>query len=189
MRTQLFPVPFYEDTLVLVDFEGEPYVVMRTVITNMGLSWAPQYSKLVEKFGSTVTEIVTVAEDGKLRPMVCLPLRKLPGWLYTVQPNKVAPALRDKVIRYQTECEEALYRYWMGEVRGRAETSLNSELSWLKERTKLLVLLSDCRHPATARGHYRSLRFVNDRLGIQTEEIEDLAPVLAQGVLPGMALA
>ncbi|RJF02859.1 hypothetical protein D2187_29970, partial [Escherichia coli] len=42
---------------------------------------------------STITEIVMVAEDGKQRNMVSMPLRKLAGWLQTINPNKVKPEI------------------------------------------------------------------------------------------------
>ncbi|ASJ24296.1 P22_AR_N domain containing protein [Laribacter hongkongensis] len=35
--------------------------------------------------------------------MVCLPLRKLPAWLYSINHNKVKPELQDKIVRYQNE--------------------------------------------------------------------------------------
>lgn len=44
--------------------------------------------------------------------MVCLPLRKLAGWLQTISPNKVKPEIRDRVIQYQNECDDVLYDYW-----------------------------------------------------------------------------
>jgi len=52
----------------------------------MGLAWQPQHEKLMKnpRFSSTVTEIVTVAEDGKQRLMISMPLRKLPGWMICV---------------------------------------------------------------------------------------------------------
>jgi hypothetical protein len=78
MNTQLMPVPFHGDTVVLVGRDNEPFVAMRSVVENMGLAWQVQHRKITERFGSTVTEMVTVAEDGKQRPMTCLPLRK-PG--------------------------------------------------------------------------------------------------------------
>ncbi len=112
MKTELMPVPFYGDTLVLVNEEGTPFVAMKAIVENMGLRWNGQHAKLTEKFGSTVQIIWTVAEDGKNREMVCLPLRKLPAWLYSVNPNKVAPELRDKIIQYQAECDDALWDYW-----------------------------------------------------------------------------
>jgi hypothetical protein len=86
---------------------------MRPVVEGMGLDWKSQYVKLVadlERF--SVVEITTVASDGKNREMVCLPLRRLFGWLMTISPNKVKPVLRQKIIQYQRECDDVLWKYW-----------------------------------------------------------------------------
>ncbi|WP_454837667.1 phage antirepressor N-terminal domain-containing protein [Pseudomonas mohnii] len=111
MQPQLMPVPFYEDTVVLVGQGNKPYVAMKPIVTNMGLDWHSQLTKINERFQTTKVEITSVAEDGKLRPMTCLPLRKLPAWLYSISPNKVKTELRDKIIRYQEECDDALWDY------------------------------------------------------------------------------
>lgn len=112
MADQLIPVSFYDDTLVLVSHDGEPFVAMKPVVENMGLLWHGQHTKLTDKFASTIQIICMVADDGKQREMVCLPLRKLPAWLYSISPNKVAPHLREKIVRYQDECDEVLWQYW-----------------------------------------------------------------------------
>ena len=58
---------------------------MKAIVEGMGLDWKSQYAKLQgSRFGSTMAEITTVAEDGKRRLMSCLPLRKLPGWLMII---------------------------------------------------------------------------------------------------------
>ena len=44
--------------------------------------------------------------------MSCLPLRKLPGWLATISPNKVRPELREKVIAFQNEADDVLWAAW-----------------------------------------------------------------------------
>lgn len=44
--------------------------------------------------------------------MLCLPLRRFFGWGMSIQPNKVSPKVRDKVIAYQQECDEVLWRHW-----------------------------------------------------------------------------
>ena len=77
----------------------------------MGMKWQAQLLKLRRRFDSTVTEIVTVADDGKQRRMLCLPLKQLPAWLHTINSGKVAPAIRDTIRRYQAECEEVLWQY------------------------------------------------------------------------------
>ncbi len=159
MNAQLMPVPFHGDTVVLVGQNNEPYVAMKPIVTNMGIDWNGQRTKLVEKFSSTVEEISTVAEDGKLRSMTCIPLRKLAAWLYSISPNKVAPELRDKIIQYQEECDEVLWNYWTqgAAVRPGAVTiTITQQISLSKHRLTLLKELMRSRN--------RSMR---DMLGIE----------------------
>ncbi len=103
---------FHGDNLVIVPFNGQPFVAMKPIVESMGLYWSGQQAKLAEKFSSVIQIICTTGSDGKSYEMLCLPLRKLAAWLYSVNPNKVAPELRDKVIAYQEECDDALWDYW-----------------------------------------------------------------------------
>lgn len=48
---------------------------LRPIVEGMGMKWQAQLLKLRRRFDSTVTEIVTVADDGKQRRMLCLPLK------------------------------------------------------------------------------------------------------------------
>lgn len=105
-------VPFHGQELFLVNHEGEPYTPMKPIVENMGMDWKSQFTKLKQRFSSTVVEITIVAKDGKARLMTCLPVRKLAGWLYSISPNKVKPELREKVVMYQEECDDVLWQYW-----------------------------------------------------------------------------
>ncbi|WP_130471661.1 phage antirepressor N-terminal domain-containing protein [Candidatus Magnetaquicoccus inordinatus] len=109
--SQLIPVPFRGDQLFIVEHNGEPYVPMRPVVEAMGLEWARQADKLHNPKFNCV-HMSTVAQDGKQREMVCIPLRKLNGWLFSVNAKKVRPDLKAKVEAYQEECFTVLYDYW-----------------------------------------------------------------------------
>ncbi len=113
----LVPVDFHGTTLYLIEHDGQPYVPMKPVVEGMGMAWQGQHEKITSRFGSTITMILTVAEDGKQREMICLPLRKLPGWLYSIYPNKVAPNLRPRIIAYQNECDDVLWKHGSGQAR------------------------------------------------------------------------
>lgn len=106
----LIPVPFRSATLYIADRDGEPFVPMRPVVEGMGLSWASQTVKLNSDKGRWGVSIIETPMDAQ--PMLCLPLRKLPGWLMSISPNKVSPEIRDTVIAYQNECDDALWAYW-----------------------------------------------------------------------------
>ena len=110
----LMPVPFHEHTLYIVGEDGEPYVPMRPIVEAMGLAWKPQFQKLSELKGRfSVTMMVTqMPGDDQRREVVCMPLKKLPGWLCGIQPSRVKPAIRDRIVIFQNECDDALWRYW-----------------------------------------------------------------------------
>lgn len=135
-------VPFHGDNLYVVNYNGQPYVPMKPIVEGMGMAWGAQFAKLKQRFSSSVSEIEMVAEDGKLRNMVCIALRKLSGWLHTISPNKVKPEIRDKVIRYQEECDDVLYEYWTtGEVKKKPNfrQSTAKELIPLRQTAERLI--------------------------------------------------
>lgn len=157
MNTQLMPVPFHGDTVVLVGKDNEPLVAMKPLVVNLGLDWKGQHAKLSEKFASVMEEISTTGGDGKQYAMTCLPLRKLAAWLYSISPNKVAPELRDKIIQYQEECDEVLWNYWTkGAVVRPGAVTIAQQISLSKHRLALLKELM--------RNRNRSMR---DMLGIE----------------------
>ncbi|NMY90050.1 phage antirepressor N-terminal domain-containing protein [Pseudomonas oryzihabitans] len=173
---QLFPVPFHGDTVVLVGQDNEPYVAMKPIVTNMGLDWHSQRQKLNERFASTAVEITSVAEDGKLRGMTCLPLKKLPAWLYSISPNKVAPELREKIIRYQEECDDALWNYWTEGVAERpgAAASAYKQIALSRHRLALLKELHRTRDRALRSAIYEQLAQVSQALGLSVPELDSI---------------
>lgn len=109
----LLPVAFHGDTLSLVEHNGEPFAAIKPICDAIGLDWTAQHAKLTGAgFRWNTEDIPTVAADGKTRIMVCLPMRKLSGWLASISAAKVKPEIRDKLIAYQDECDDALWRYW-----------------------------------------------------------------------------
>lgn len=110
---QQITVPFHNAELFLVEHNGQPYTPLRQIVQGMGLDWASQFTKIKQKFASCVVEItMQILGDDQARSHTCIPVRKLPAWLYSVNPNKVKPELRDTVIKYQEECDDVLWDYW-----------------------------------------------------------------------------
>lgn len=161
------PVPFHGNTLYLVEHNGEAYTPMKPIVEGMGLDWAAQFTKVKQRFASTIAEIAMVAEDGKQRLMTCLPLRKLPGWLYSISVNKVKPALRELVARYQTECDDVLWSYWTrGEAVNPRKTSADARTP-LRAAVSMLVGKKGLMYPD-------GYALVHQRFGV--EHIDQLAP-------------
>ena len=89
---QLSPVTFHGDTIFCLDYQNQPYTPMRPIVENMGLDWSAQAAKFrANKERWTVVIITTVAQDGNEREMLCMPVRKLPAYLNSINPRKVRP--------------------------------------------------------------------------------------------------
>ncbi|EEI46392.1 MULTISPECIES: phage antirepressor N-terminal domain-containing protein [Proteus] len=139
-------VPFHGNNLYVVNFNGEPYVPMKPIVEGMGLTWQSQFEKLKQRFRKGITEIVIPSKGGE-QSMLCLALRKLAGWLHTISPNKVKPEIRDKVIKYQEECDDVLYEYWTtGEVKKKHKSTVQ-ERNPLKNAVNLLVSKKGIMYP------------------------------------------
>lgn len=114
----LSPVTFHGDTIFCIDYQNQPYTPMRPIVENMGLDWQSQATKFranKERWGVVI--IATPSKGGE-QQSTCMPVRKLPAWLNSINPKKVAPELRAKIELYQAESDDALWNYWM---HGRAE--------------------------------------------------------------------
>ena len=128
-------VPFYGNSLFVVEHNGEPYTPMKPIIDGMGMDWASQFTKLKQRFKTSIVKItMQLPGDNQRRDIICLALRKLAGWLQTISPNKVRPEIRDSVIRYQEECDDVLYDYW---TKGKVENPRKTQQSTAKQLTPL----------------------------------------------------
>ena len=115
---QLSPVTFHGDTIFCIDYQNQPFTPMKPIVQNMGLDWSGQAAKLnanKERWGVSIIEIPS---NGGEQEMLCMPVRKLPSYLNSINPRKVRPELRAKIELYQAESDDALWNYWM---HGRAE--------------------------------------------------------------------
>lgn len=110
---QIQSVEFHGTQLSVINHNGQPYVAMKSIVEGMGLDWAGQFTKFKSNPRFCIEEIsMQMPGDDQQRAVSCMPLRKLPGWLMSIHPNKVKPEIREKVITYQNECDDALWDYW-----------------------------------------------------------------------------
>lgn len=127
---QALKAEFLGKEVTLVDNNGVAYVAMREIVEGIGLDWKGQHKKLMEQSEKfNCGHITTVAKDGKNREMLCIPIKKLNGWLFGLNPNKVRADLKERLENYQEECFLALWDYWTEGVARRDEVK-NKTLAW-----------------------------------------------------------
>ncbi|MBB1489369.1 phage antirepressor N-terminal domain-containing protein [Oceanospirillum sediminis] len=116
MAAQISTVNFHGQSLSVISQNNQLYVAMRPVCENIGLQWQSQFNRIKrdEVLNSTVFMMNTVAEDGKNRKLLCLPLEYLNGWLFGVDEKRVKPEIKGRLIQYKRECYQVLADYWQG---------------------------------------------------------------------------
>lgn len=133
-------VQFHGQSIITAMIAGVAYVAMKPIVDNLGMSWTSQHRKLVnsgEKYGYAH---MSIPSKGGIQEMLCLPLKKLNGWLFSINPEKVRADIRDKLVQYQEECFSVLYEYWAkGEVKKKTRQSTASQLTPLRQTAERLI--------------------------------------------------
>jgi hypothetical protein len=99
---------------------------MKPVVEGMGLTWQGQHEKLNQNPERWGCKMVYLKSSGGNQAHLCMPLRKIPGWLSSIVPSRVAPAIRTAIEVYQNECDDVLWAHWDEKC---ARTSLRSMLN------------------------------------------------------------
>ncbi|HFZ9120959.1 TPA: phage antirepressor N-terminal domain-containing protein [Salmonella enterica] len=183
-------VPFYGSELYVVNHNGEPYTPMKPIVEGMGMDWKSQFIKLKQRFKTCVVDItIQLPGANQRRSVICLALRKLAAWLNTISPNKVRPEIRERVIRYQEECDDVLYEYW---TKGQVTNPRKSETN-VDDRTPLRGLVN--RIMGKTGIHYQPLyKMIHREFGVNHideltgKQIAEAMEYLAGKVLEGELL-
>lgn len=158
-------VPFNGQQIITAMAAGIAYVAMKPIVENLGMSWGTQQQKLsrhINKFGCIHMNIPSA---GGIQKMLCLPLKKLNGWLFSINPEKVRADIRDKLIQYQEECFTVLHDYWTkGQAVNLRKTSTD-ERTPLRDAVNLLVGKKNIMYP-------EAYSYVHQRFNVA--RIEDL---------------
>lgn len=179
-------VPFNGQQIITAVAAGVTYVSMRQIVENIGIDWTGQSVKLrkmKDKFNCR--DISMVAADGKIRKLLCLPLKKLNGWLFSINPEKVRADIRDKLIQYQEECFTVLHDYW---TKGKAENPRKKttvdERTPLRDAVNMLVSKKHLMYPeAYAMIHQRfNVDSIED---LESEQIHEAIEYVHRVVLEG----
>lgn len=154
-----------------VNHEGETYVPIRPICTAIGVDDKRQKDKIESDpiLSSVWGSAPSTGADGKEYEMICLPLRYVYGWLFSINPDRVKPEARDRVIEYKRKCYDALYDYFAGTAKKQSEVNEEEKLALrnLEKAIKVERLAKDARKTAEER-----------LAGIRKRRLEDIYPTL-----------
>lgn len=148
---------FHGDMLDVVQRDGQVWVSLKRVCEALGLGYGSQTQTLKRQAWATVTNIVTVGEDGKHRAMMMLDLDTFPMWLGRIDSNKVGEHARPKLVLYQRECARVLRERFFPRSEGNI---LQLEASLGQVQAQLMEL----------HAHYIQVQADNDQLKAQVSD-------------------
>ena len=132
--------------LVTVDFnnhqleviEETQSIVVKDICEAIGIGYISQYEKIVVD-ESYESKLIKVQTKGGLQEVFTIPLSKLNGWLFSINPNKVKPEVKQKLIEYKKECFNVLNNYFNNGIAINhrvSETIIHQGLSKLNQEIK-----------------------------------------------------
>jgi len=176
-------VQFHGQPIITAMAAGVAYVAMKPIVENLSMSWTTQHRKLMEDMKKTnhphmsmvdsvhskfdCRDISMVAADGRIRKLLCIPLKKLNGWLFSINPSKVRADIRDKLIAYQEECFTVLHDYWTKGAAVRKPATTVDDRTPLRDAVNMLVSKKHLMYP-------EAYSIIHQRFAV--ESIEDLTP-------------
>lgn len=104
-------VRFYEDEIIAVRLsDNAVYIPLRPICEMLNINWSSQRKRIQrdEILREELQSVVVMTTDRGEREMVCLPLDLISGFLFGINPERVKPELRERVIRYRRECYRVL---------------------------------------------------------------------------------
>jgi 5-methylcytosine-specific restriction endonuclease McrA len=174
MQTALVPFKSgsIEDSIDSVYSEDTKtiYCIPRRICeVNLHLSWSTQYQVLIgnEILRPQIRHVdinTPSAESGRgggIQNTLLLTLKGLPIWLLGIKASKVHEDAREKLLAFQMECVEVLYRYWLGDgvVINPREKPSSTLKTYIEASQALLAEHSDMldTHEARLDGHDQQL--------------------------------
>lgn len=106
-------VSFNGDVLEAVADGDKVWVSLRRGCENLGLDFSKQFRKLKRKAWAVVAQRAMTGPDGKRYTAVVVDLDTLPGWLFSIDGNRVAEHLREKLVTYQKSAARVLADHFL----------------------------------------------------------------------------
>ncbi len=123
---------------------AEQLIPIRPICQALGVDNKAQHRRIYDDsiLSSCVVMMTTQASDGRNCEMLCLPVRFVFGWLFSIDDKLVSESARENVVRYKLECYNALYDYFSGVQKRQIEQN-NMEIRLLEEVAELVQQQSD----------------------------------------------
>ena len=107
------------DVNIVVVNNEEQLIPIKPICELLGIDRKRQQDKIKEHpiLSSVGGLSPLTGRDGKQYEMYCLPAKYILAWLLNINPNNVNEESREILIKYQSECYDIIYEYFIGKQR------------------------------------------------------------------------
>jgi phage antirepressor YoqD-like protein len=116
MSGEIVRVDFHGDELLAMQNEGGIWSSLRRMCECLDVDYSSQLAKLKTRAWAVMGQCPTTGPDGKTYSTTMLHVRAVPMWLAGINPDKVAPHAREKLIEYQLRCADVLANHFAPKV-------------------------------------------------------------------------
>ena len=107
-----------EEVEAVRDESGNGWVVVKKLCEVLGVDHSGQVKRLKDLPWPVMEMISMTAADGKIYKQLCISTESAPQWLATINPSKVAPKVKPKLIQFQKLAAKALADWFFGRNQG-----------------------------------------------------------------------
>lgn len=108
----LIQFDFNGDIIDIVERNDIKYVSVGAICRNIGLVNLNRQYKKIQEDDSFESKFIDIEINNVVQNAFFIPLSKLNGWLFFLNPNKVKPEVKQKLIEYKKECFNVLNNYF-----------------------------------------------------------------------------
>ena len=133
MRELKLQIEGYEVTVPVFHRGGTNWVALKPICEVLGVSWKRQHVKFTEN--SVIPHMVTTGfgSDGKKYDMLCIDVDYIGEWIFGINPNKVKPEIRERMVVFRKKLQVVLYAAVTGHIDTNMVQTLIQEVAALKE--------------------------------------------------------
>jgi hypothetical protein len=178
MQKALEHLPIFNGRKILTTLQnGEWWVAVKPICEALDVNYNRQYQNINEDeiLSQLFAEQQTVAADGKIRKMICLPERYVYGWLFSIRSE--SPTL----LEYKRTCYDLLYNHFHGMLSGRA--------GFIQQKSEIDVKIEKLEEKLLETEEYKEIQDLkaqkaqlSRKLNAQVKEY-DVALISTQGTL------
>jgi len=166
---ELSTVDFKNQILEVI--EDSQSIVIKDICKNIGLSDFKAQIIRIKKDPTYQSKLIKVQTAGGMQEVFTIPLTKLNGWLFSINPNKVKSEVKDRLIEYKNECFDVLYNHFnktkaiKDDINNRVELLENIVVNIANSLRDISIAVQDIA---------KNTSLQNENIIVNSEEVQDL---------------